>query len=785
MNRRLSKILAIVLTIVMVVAMNSSMVMAKTAKNDAKTAGKAAKQGEYHLLWSDDFNGKTLDKTKWNYELHDPGWVNNELQSYTKSSENVYVKDGNLVIQPIKTVDKDTGNASYTSGRVNTQNKVDFKYGKVEVRAKLPQGQGIWPAIWMMPTNDALYGGWPKCGEIDIMELLGNNTSKVYQTLHYGKNGTDVQSQGTKTLQKGDFSSSYHIFSVEWNPDNISFYIDGELTKTINKWYTGTDGIGMITYPAPFDQNFYVILNVAVGGNWPGNPDASTDFAKAKMLVDYVKVYQKDSYNENVTMPNTTVTLRDPDANGNYINNGDFTEAESLNDTTGWFLKTANEGDATASISGSALTINSKKEGTVDYSIQAMQAGIPLAKGGQYRISFDAKADADRSVILRLDGPDYNYSKYMDDQTLNLTTSYKSYVYNFNMSADSDENGRLEFNLGSQKSTNPTAGVQIKNVKLIKTGQAVVPKDEANEVKSVLTDGNYVYNGTFDQGTKRLGYWKISNNKVKASVTVTNDNNIRMLQVKVPSSSKKSEDIIVSQPGLALTAKNTYELSFKAKAAKPKTIEVKVAGESFKVKLTTKMKKYKHEFTTADALKVNTAELKLLLGKEGTVHIDNVRIDKVVKAGSEMVLNGDFSNGNIGWAPYIDTSAAAIYSIADNKIKFDITNAGSQNWHVQLKQSGLNFEKGKTYQVKVTLKASTDRKVELALMGNASKNYAYYGGTVVSLSAGKEFSYAGTFTMSGDSDTNGDLVFSLGKVGDGTTPAGIVELSNVSVAIAE
>ncbi len=246
MKKKVSNYFAILLTITVTLCINGSW------NAEAKDNQKEAKQEKYELIWSDDFNGKTLDLTKWNYELHEPGWVNNELQQYTASSKNVYVKDGNLVIQPVKTTDKATGKVSYTSGRVNTQNKVDFKYGKVEVRAKLPKGQGIWPAIWMTPTDDSLYGGWPKCGEIDIMELLGNNPSKVYQTLHYGKSSTDVQSQGTKTLTKGDFTSSYHLFSVEWNPGSISFYVDGELTKTVNKWYTGTEGVGLITYPAPF-----------------------------------------------------------------------------------------------------------------------------------------------------------------------------------------------------------------------------------------------------------------------------------------------------------------------------------------------------------------------------------------------------------------------------------------------------------------------------------------------------------------------------------------------------
>lgn len=779
MIKKLCKMIAMLLSMVFVISIcyGTNVVLA-----DSKAAKKTAKSEEYHLIWSDDFNGKRLDRSKWNYEIHDPGWVNNELQRYTNSTQNTYLKDGNLVIQPIKTVDEITGEVTYTSGRINTRNKVDFKYGKVEVRAKLPKGQGIWPAIWMMPTDEDLYGGWPKCGEIDIMELLGNDPSKVYQTLHYAKSSTDIQSQGSKTLTKGDFSTDYHVFSMEWNPDSISFFVDGELTNTVKKWYTGTEGIGVITYPAPFDQKFYIILNVAVGGNWPGNPDSTTDFSKAKMLVDYVKVYQKDHYNEDVTMPETSVILRDPDSNGNYVINGDFSEAETLNDTTGWFLNTMNGGEATAAIADHILTITPTKEGTVDYSIQAMQAGIPLAKGGQYRISFDAKAEAERTVVLRLDGPNYNYAKYMEDKTVNLTTAYKTYTYDFTMTAESDDNGRLEFNLGEQKSTNPIAAVMVKNVKLIKLGQS---KDASKEVKTVLADGNYVYNGTFDQGTKRLGYWEVSANKVKASVSVTNDNYVRMLKVDVPIASKHVEDVSIRQKGLALKADTTYMLSFQAKASKAKSIQATVAGKTFKANLTTKDKLYKYEFTTPSDLKVNTAELKFLLGKQGLVMVDNVRIEKVYKAGTEMVQNGDFADGMVGWAPYVDSTAAATYTFTDNKVKFDITNAGTQNWHIQLKQSGLNLEKGKSYQVKAVFKSSVTRNVELALMGNATKNYAYYGGTAVALSAGKEYEYIGTFEMNSDSDQNGDLVFSFGKVGEGEVPAGSVELSEVSVTIVE
>ena len=743
----------------------------------AKTTEKASASKEYSLVWSDDFSGNSLDTDKWNYELHEPGWVNNELQRYTDSIDNIYVKDGNLVIQPIKKEDAATGKTSYTSGRINTRGKGDFKYGKIEIRAKLPKGQGIWPAIWMMPTREELYGGWPKCGEIDIMELLGNEPSKVYQTLHYSKTGIDVQSQGSKTLSSGDFSDDYHVFSLEWLPDKISFYVDGKLTKTETRWYTSTDGTGIITYPAPFDQEFNIILNVAVGGNWPGNPDASTDFSKAKLLVDYVKVYQKASYDENVILPETAVTLREPDSTGNYVTNSDFSAAETMEDNDGWFLKTQSGGAAAASIADNTMTISLKSEGTVDYAVQVMQAGIPLSEGGRYRITFEAKAEADRTMVLRLDGPDLNYTKYMEDQTVNLTTDYRSYTYDFNMEADTDENGRLEFNLGAQQSGNPTAAVQIKNVRLVKTGQ----QDVSKQVKTTLPDGNYIYNGTFDQGINRLEHWKISTNKSKALVTVTNTDYVRKLKVKVPSTSKKQGDVVVQQSGLALKAGETYVLTFASRATAEKTIQASVAGKTYTAKLTTKTKHYQFKFTTASNLKDNSAVLKFLLGQKGTVYIDNVRIDRVMQPGAEMVQNGSFAEGMKGWSPYVDGSAAAAYTAENGRIKFDITNPGTQNWHVQLKQSGLSYMKGKTYQVRATFKSSAARNVELALMGNASKDYAYYGGDSIVLSADKEYNYVSTFIMNGESDTAGDLVFSFGKVGDAETPAGTIELTGVSV----
>ncbi len=162
-------------------------------------AGCGAKKTEtpqidgYKLLWSDEFDGKEMDQSKWNYEPHEPGWTNNELQEYTTSTKNVFVRDGKLVLKAIKT-QKD-GKDYYTSGKVTGQNKTDFQYGKVVVSAKVPEGQGLWPAIWMMPKDESFYGQWPKCGEIDIMESLGSDTTTSYSTIHYGE--PHAEKQGT------------------------------------------------------------------------------------------------------------------------------------------------------------------------------------------------------------------------------------------------------------------------------------------------------------------------------------------------------------------------------------------------------------------------------------------------------------------------------------------------------------------------------------------------------------------------------------------------------------
>ena len=714
----------------------------------------------YKLMWEDDFNGDTLDTDSWNVELHDPGWVNAELQAYVNDPKNIYVKDGNLVIQAIK-----EGN-SYTSGRVNTQNKHDYTYGRFEAKAKVPSGKGFLPAFWMMPTDESYYGQWPKCGEIDIMEVMGQETNKVYSTLHFGE--PHDESQGTLTLEEGDFSEEFHVYACEWEPGEIRFYVDGKLIHKENDWFTQKPGFGEAAYPAPFDQPFYMILNVAVGGSWVGYPDETTMFGdNAQLVVDYVRVYQKDpaAYDIDVEKPEKAEEIfREPDENGNYIINGDFAKVEDM--VSGdWQLLTAEGGEATAEIKENALHITTTKAGSVDYSVQIVQAGVPVRKGNQYKLSFDAYADEERTMITDISAPFHGWGRYLTDTTVNLTKEKQSYEYTFDMTSDDDGRARLEFNLGNQGST---AKVHISNVKLVKTDVEVeVPTEE----KSVLPDGNYVYNGSFDEGNEagklRLAYWDWDIDKCRgASVSVTRDAK-RELKVVVPQTVQKPEDVVVYQKSIGITGGTMYKLSFDAYADRAKTIQTTIAGKAFTSNLTTDQQTFSYDLNTAEGL--NGSELRFLLGAAGTTYIDNVSIRE-----EGMIVNGDFSNGMVGYEVFVDGSAKAPYYVVDslnedNAFSIDIEDTGDADWKIQLKQNNIKLEKDKWYKIGFYAKSTMDREIMYALQRDGSKHnddWTPYSGTQHIDLTGEWQPFSHTFKMTEDTDPETILSISMGAVSE-------------------
>ncbi len=244
------------------------------------------------LVWSDEFNGadgSVPDSSKWTYDLGGKGWGNSELECYTNRLQNAQIKGGNLVITAQKEnfTCSDGVSSNYTSARLKTQGLFSQAYGRFEARIKIPAGQGMWPAFWML-GNNITTANWPACGEIDIMENIGKEPGAVHGSLH-GPSATSRTSDATApfSLPAGQtFADAFHLYAVEWEPGVVRFYVDTNLyaTFTQSQWPSGGTWV--------FDHPFFLLLNVAVGGTWPGSPDNTTQFPQ-QMLVDYVRVYTK------------------------------------------------------------------------------------------------------------------------------------------------------------------------------------------------------------------------------------------------------------------------------------------------------------------------------------------------------------------------------------------------------------------------------------------------------------------------------------------------------------
>lgn len=238
-----------------------------------------------NLLWSDEFDAQALNEEFWTFEIGNGsgGWGNNELEFYRK--ENTSMVDGHLVIEARE---EQFGGFSYTSSRIITQNKFEFTHGRVDIRAVLPEGQGVWPALWMLGENISTVG-WPRCGEMDIMEIVGHEPSKLHATVHYANTGGNHIFKGSSTdLNAGaKFSDEFHVFSMEWEENRIQFLLDDQVYYTVTPTILGTNN------PYPFNDPFFFIFNVAVGGNWPGSPNGTTLFPQ-HMIVDYIRVFQPE-----------------------------------------------------------------------------------------------------------------------------------------------------------------------------------------------------------------------------------------------------------------------------------------------------------------------------------------------------------------------------------------------------------------------------------------------------------------------------------------------------------
>lgn len=893
------RVLSAMLVAAMAMTAIPSQTFAESAVDEAQQTGNLSYDG-YKKVWGDEFDGDSLNRDDWNVETHEKGWVNNELQEYVDSAENIQLKDGKLVINPVEKVEttasggesenmipndafgeaskdgvitKEVTNAtmgsnpwdiqiiqngikiekgetyevsfkasstkprkivagvqktsadydqygqgtfdittesveykyevngtvtdenagvyfnlgksdqtpetpestikisdikmvkkstsgtkvkkSYTSGRISTQNKQTFTYGRFECRAKVPKGQGYLPAFWLMANDENVYGQWPRCGEIDCMEVMGQETNKAYGTIHYGNPHSESQGTYYTDADEADFSDDFHTFTCDWEPGKITWYVDGIKYHEESDWYSTTVGQGTLTYPAPFDQPFYIILNLAVGGSWVGNPNDETSFENNPYEIDYVRVYQKDSYDEDVKRPVKEVTLRDPDANGNYINNGDFSAKENLSDDIDWKFLTALEGEAEASIDNNTMTVKTTKEGTVDYSVQLVQADLPFEKGATYQVQFDAYASADREMGVDVKAPDHGYMSYMPHQDAQLTTEKQTYTYTFKMGDASDANGRLEYNMGAKGST---ADIYISNVSVKKIKEA---DPNEKEEKTVLANGNYVYNGSFQEGDKHLGYWNISNAE-NASVTVTPFSDGRRLKVTMNGNEKSA--VVISQEDLAFATGTPYKFSFTASSDADNTITANIGGHVYTFDIKAGETKDFAVELPSDAEYVNH-DISITLGMQGTTWIDNVSLVE-----NALIKNGSFNDGTTGYTVYIDSSAKASYVVDslkdDNALAVTINDTGDQDWKVQIKQENIKLEKGKTYKLKFKAKSSLDRQIRVVMQGQENRGWSVYSNDNIVDLTNEYQTFEDTFTMNEDTDTAAFFSVCLGKIGD-------------------
>ncbi|GET33360.1 hypothetical protein PbJCM13498_22230 [Prolixibacter bellariivorans] len=258
-----------------------------TKKVESKADGVPQKKGDWNLVWDDEFNYNGLpDSIKWSFDTqgNESGWGNHEAEFYTdKRLANAQVADGMLTITARK---EDFGGKKYTSARIRTIHKGDWLGGRIEVKARLPKGKGLWPAIWMLST-DWKYGGWPESGEIDIMENVGYDPDSIHGTVHTKAYNHVIGTQVGKTISVPDCHEKFHVYALEWDANEMRMFVDDQKYFTFKNEHTGFEAW-------PFDQPFHLILNVAVGGDWGGKQGIDDSVFPQTMDVDYVRVYQKN-----------------------------------------------------------------------------------------------------------------------------------------------------------------------------------------------------------------------------------------------------------------------------------------------------------------------------------------------------------------------------------------------------------------------------------------------------------------------------------------------------------
>ncbi|MDP5275994.1 carbohydrate binding domain-containing protein [Chengkuizengella axinellae] len=725
---------------------------------------------EWQLTWSDEFDGDEIDRTKWTFEIGNgadygnPGWGNGELEYYTDEAQNAFIEDGNLVIKAIKEENprEEAGKEFYyTSSKLTTNDLFSQAHGKIEVRALVPEGKGIWPAIWTLGQNfDEV--GWPQTGEIDIMELAGHTPDKISGTLHGPlSSGTGITSD--YHLSEGKFSDDFHVYAVEWDEDEIEFYVDDVLYHIVNKDEV-VYNFGEEEWV--YDLPQYLILNLAVGGSFSGEPDESTEFP-SEMKVDYVRVYEDVDpaivENEVINTEFESGELRRPEEASSLDGflNGTFDSAVEP-----WVTFAHFDADVNITSDNGEAKVAIQKEGEIFWSIQFTQGEFEVKKGQSYTLEFDARSNVDRKLMVVVDN--VVYTRYLDD-TVDLSQTNETFKFTFDV--PEDDNVTVKFLMGKLDGEELIGqhDIFLDNVKFTATGEAV---DVGAEVEEAV-DANqsaFISNGTFDSSVEGWESFVMTPDQAEISVV---DGEAKFA---IQDEGDMFFTISLNQGTFEAVEGQEYVVRFDARSTVDRKMQVIVDNVSYEryldqvVDVTSANTPYELTFTMPKNDDVN---LKFFagkmdgeekLGQAHDIYLDNVEV-VLKEESSALISNGTFDSSVEGWEPFVMTPDQAEISAVDGEAKIAVQDEGDMFFTISLNQGTFKAVEGQEYTVQFDARSTVDRKFQV-IVDNV--DYTRYLDQTVDLTS-TNTSYELTFTLPVSDNVN--LKFFAGKL-DGTEKIG-------------
>ena len=814
--------------------------------------------GLWTLYWADEFEGDTLNYDYWHVQIGRgalyglTGWGNAELQFYRR--ENIAVRDGNLVITAMHHSTPQGGGAPgpasvWTSGRLRTTGAAGATtlYGRIEASISLPIANGLWPAFWMMPQEtvtgeSTIYGGWAASGEIDIMEARGRQPDRTNGAIHFGGNWpNNVFTAGYYFFPNYGYGEgqnnirNFNTFAVEWEPGEIRWYVNDTMYMRQNRWHTrGANQQADFTYPAPFDQPFHILLNMAMGGMF--DPSATlnpADFADGGLnkYVNYVRIWHQ---NESIrpmrypVHPDDLAIVPDPippeakppigvgglirDTNFSNVHlrtgpptgtvyNPDMPGNSSFPMNDGWVVGSfAGGGNVSGyqlhNVGGSTFMEVQIASAGSRYGNQLMQR-VPMVYGRHYRLSFDAYAVADRNIEVGIaQGGDPGWTNYTTTGALNLTTVPQTFTHYFTMTQPTHVNARLEINLGLS-----SINVFVGNVSLVEVAYVPIPEDTV--LKFPLsgnfagTGGSLIWNGTFDQGRERLAFW--GRDIVGSATMSVNPALPRELEVRNISGASSPEDVVLRQNRIPFF-NDTYRIAFDARASAPRDIQFRVvsmnSGTVFytgTVSIGTTRQRHTVDFTTSGIFSGAAGyemQVQFLFGgSSADVTMDNVTLTRQtftdVDFGGVTIFpfrNGDFFDGTTGWGVLNIYGGASTLSAADGVATVNVTSVGTVPWSLIFDTAARQFPvyEGFVYTITFDVRG-VERDIEVVPYSGGSRVFAPPNYQIIRVT---DDWTTHTLTWAETADGMANLRFFLGITSGSLNVPGALQFRNVNVYIA-